>query len=86
VPINTQIGNVIFDETIEVTWLSENEPFTRPGDSGSIIFLNLNGDRVAIGLHFAGGTKKGDNSNIGVSYSCDLFSTLQQLEAEWWEE
>lgn len=84
--MNTAEGNAIFDESIEVTWLGANQPFTQPGDSGSIIFLDLKGEKVAIGLHFAGGIKSVNHQDVGVSYSCDLTEALRQLDVEWWEE
>ena len=39
VPVRTPIGNLMFDDTIEIEWLPDKEPFTKPGDSGSIVFV-----------------------------------------------
>lgn len=78
VTVKTPIGDVIFDNVIEVNWL-ENQPFSKPGDSGSLVFTKKG--RQALGLHFAGGLKvlKG-NEKIGVSYSCNLAAVLKALK------
>ena len=73
-------GNLIFDNLIEVEWLSSRVPFSLPGDSGSLVF----GEDPfrAIGLHFAGGTKeKNGTKTVGVSYACSLTQTLESLDA-----
>jgi hypothetical protein len=80
VPVRTTIGNVIFDDVIEINWLSNKQPFSKPGDSGSLVFTEE--ERAAIGLHFAGGTKKVGNRNIGISYSCAIENILDGLDAD----
>jgi hypothetical protein len=70
----------VFDDVIEVTWKSTKEPFSKPGDSGSLVFTK-NGI-VAVGLHFAGGVKRTNNGKtLGVSYSCDLEAVLKAHQA-----
>jgi len=77
--VKTSIGNVIFDNVIEINWESNRKPFSKPGDSGSMVFTKK--DLWAIGLHFAGGEKtiKG-NKKVGVSYSCNMATVLETLE------
>ncbi len=80
VPILTSIGNVLFDNMLEITWESNQRPFSRDGDSGSVVFIERG--LVAVGLHCAGGFKKvGDGGGIGVSYSCDLTCVLNDCDA-----
>jgi hypothetical protein len=78
ITVKTAIGNVVFDNVIEVDWESNKRPFTLPGDSGSMVFTK-NG-LWAVGLHFAGGQKKVKGRGIGVSYSCNMSTILQTLE------
>ncbi|NQT80776.1 MAG: hypothetical protein HQ555_10360 [Candidatus Aminicenantes bacterium] len=79
VPVLTSIGNVIFDNVIEINWLSSRQPFSKPGDSGSLVFTE---DRlIAIGLHFAGGMKISKGRKVGVSYSCSIRTILEDYKA-----
>lgn len=78
ITVKTTIGNVVFDNVIEVNWESNRKPFSRPGDSGSMVFTKEG--HWAVGLHFAGGEKKAAGKRIGVSYSCNLLPILQELE------
>lgn len=77
VTVRTPIGNLIFDNLLEITWPSTKQPFSLPGDSGSLVFTKKG--RLGIGLHFAGGTKVVGKEKIGVSFSCDLPSVLKAL-------
>ena len=72
------IGNHRFDNAIEVTWDDLRQPFTRPGDSGSLVFDPRS--MKAVGLHFAGGKIKRDGKKIGVSYACDIASVFSSLK------
>lgn len=76
--VKTAIGNVVFNNVIEVDWESNKKAFSLPGDSGSMVFTK-NG-LWAVGLHFAGGEKKVNGRGIGVSYSCNMSTILQTLE------
>jgi hypothetical protein len=67
---NPSIGNLIFDDVIEVSWLASDDPFSLPGDSGSLLFAE--DGLVPVGLHFAGGP--------GKSYACDINTVLDELE------
>lgn len=78
IPVKTALGNVVFDNVIEVNWESNRKAFSKPGDSGSIVYTK---DGLwAVGLHFAGGEKKVDGKRVGVSYSCNIMTILQTLE------
>jgi hypothetical protein len=74
VPVRTPIGNVLFDNVIEINWTSPSQPFTQPGDSGSLVFTKKG--LIPIGLHFAGGLKRIAGKDVGVSYSCSLATVL----------
>ena len=73
------MGNLRFDNVVEITWKDVETPFTQPGDSGSVIFAPSNME--AIGLHFAGGVLTRDGVKVGVSYACDLKTVLDSLDA-----
>ena len=55
ITVSTRLGNVVFDNVMEITWLARDNPFTKPGDSGSLVYTRE--ELAAIGLHFAAGTK-----------------------------
>jgi hypothetical protein len=78
VTVKTSIGNVVFDNVIEINWESNQKPFSRPGDSGSVVFTK--DGQWAIGLHFAGGEKMVKGKKVGVSYSCDMATVLETLD------
>ena len=75
--VNTRIGNVIFDNVLEVTWTDKS--FSEPGDSGSLIYTR--GELAALGLHFAAGPKGTGRKRTTVSYSCRLELILKTYEA-----
>jgi hypothetical protein len=75
VSVRTPIGNLMFDDTIEIEWFSNKKAFSKPGDSGSVVFVE--DDLSVIGLHFAGGYLKRGAKKIGVSYSCNIRTALQ---------
>jgi hypothetical protein len=77
VPVHTSIGPMIFNDVIEVDWESGRKPFSKPGDSGSMVFTK--DGFWAVGLHFAGGQKKIRKKTVGVSYSCNMASLLRTL-------
>jgi hypothetical protein len=82
VPVWTPQGNVIFDNVIEVRWLSDDIPFSAPGDSGSAVFTEDESDLVAIGLHFAGGRAERDGEEVGLSFACSLTDVLSDCDGE----
>ena len=79
VPVRTPIGIVVFDNVIQVNWPSNSKPFSEPGDSGSLVFTKEG--PTAIGLHFAGGLRRVDGREVGVSYSCSISNVLDKLKA-----
>jgi len=79
VPVKTPIGNVVFDNVIQVNWESNSKPFSKPGDSGSLVFTK--DGPLAVGLHFAGGERRIESREIGVSYSCNIYAVFKILKA-----
>jgi hypothetical protein len=79
VPVRTSIGNVVFDNVIQVNWESNAKAFSSPGDSGSLVFTKRG--LVAVGLHFAGGVRRVEGKEVGVSYSCDIATVLNTHSA-----
>jgi hypothetical protein len=79
VPVKTAMGNMLFDNVIEINWESQRKPFSLPGDSGSLVFTRSG--RIAVGLHFAGGRRKRDGKLVGVSYSCNIMTVLKAHNA-----
>jgi hypothetical protein len=78
VPINVPgIGTVRFDNLLEVEWKLEDDPFSKEGDSGSVVFDR--GSQRPLGLLFAGGLLKRDGNRVGVSYACNLTYILKKL-------
>lgn len=77
IPVDTSIGTMIFNNLIEISWESSKKPFSRPGDSGSLVFTKSG--FFAIGLHFAGGQKKAGRRTLGVSYSSNIAAVLRTL-------
>jgi hypothetical protein len=76
--INKGMIDLHFSKVIEIEWKSEKKPFTRPGDSGSLIYSRDN--RQAVGLHFAGGITEDIDKKTKreVSYACDLTPILER--------
>jgi hypothetical protein len=75
VPVKTSIGNLVFNDVLEITWKSKKTPFSQPGDSGSLVFTKKG--FVAVGLHFASGSKRKSGREIGVSYSCNILAVFK---------
>lgn len=77
-----KLGELSFDNQIEVEGLGSG-PFSRGGDSGSLVYLAEGGEGVgtAIGLLFAGSESGGENGT-GLTYLNPIATVLQQLEAE----
>ncbi len=73
------IGNVRFDDVLEVTWFGTRFPFSLGGDSGSVVFAPA--CRSAIGLHFAGGILDMNGKELGLSYACNLGTVLKAARA-----
>jgi hypothetical protein len=68
-------GELSFDSQIEIEG-ADDEPFSRPGDSGSLI---VDENHCGCGLLFAGGDVNGANGK-GLTYANDLATVLQQLD------
>ena len=71
-------ATMIFNNLIEISWESARKPFSRPGDSGSMVFTK--DGFFAVGLHFAGGQKKVGRRSVGLSYSSNFASVLRTLK------
>jgi len=61
------IGLVSFDNCIEVRWKAVDQAFTKPGDSGAVVFTVKS--RKAVGLHFAGVEVQRDGTASPSCYS-----------------
>jgi hypothetical protein len=72
-----ELGEVRFDGQIEIEGAGTG-PFSRGGDSGSLI---VDGRLRAIGLLFAGGDTGGKNGK-GLTYACPISAVLEALDAE----
>jgi hypothetical protein len=68
------IGIIYFDNCFEIRWKSPSQPFTRPGDSGSLVFTT--DQRKALGLHFAGADVVREGQDLKVCYACDVETIL----------
>jgi hypothetical protein len=55
-----------------------NQPFSQPGDSGSVIY---DADGYAIAL-LIGGTKSGGENNCGITYASPIDAVLHELDLE----
>jgi hypothetical protein len=75
--VKTAVGNVVFDNVIEIKWESNRKPFSKPGDSGSMVFTKEG--LWGVGLHFAGAEKK----PVGMSYCCSINTILEMLDLSW---
>lgn len=70
-------GTSLFNNLTEIRWKSPDQPFSMPGDSGSLAFTD--DTQQAIGLVFAGG-ERADGQYV--SYCIDLKSILSEFEAK----
>ncbi len=70
------LGNVLFNNVIEVRSLEKHEPFSLAGDSGSLVFTE--DGLQAIGLVFAGGMRE---DGYKVTYICKLEPILSWAKA-----
>lgn len=74
---NAQLTNCRFEGIIAIEG-QKDEPFSRPGDSGSII---VDSQGYAIALLFAGTTLGGKNKQ-GLTYAIPINTVLEQLNIE----
>jgi hypothetical protein len=72
------VGNLLFNNVIELRGQQEDKPFSRPGDSGSLVYTA--DEHFAVGLVFAGGYRERDN--VHVTYVCMLAPILEWAKAE----
>jgi len=78
VPVfSTYLGNLSFDDVIEIEWESSTNSFSLPGDSGSVVFVAET--REVIGLVFAGGALQSDRGRVGVTYACGVRTILEEF-------
>jgi hypothetical protein len=77
VRVGYEMGTIRFDGQIEIE--GETETFSRPGDSGSLVFAS--GDRSAVGLLFAG-SEQGGSLGHGLTYANPIASVIEQLGIE----
>jgi hypothetical protein len=85
VPVKTGLlGNLVFDNVIEISHIPGKKPFSKSGDSGSLVFTER--EKSAIGLHFAGGIKKSRAKNVKISYCCSLSPILDKFNATFLED
>lgn len=77
--VTPTLGKVFFSEIIEV--IGDNgRPFSRAGDSGSLVYLADTFE--AIGLVFAGGPVIRDGAKVDVTYICLLDGILDYFKAK----
>lgn len=72
------IGNVVFENLIEIISPTKT-PFTKPGDSGSVVFTE---EMQAVGMHFAGGLMTLENKDYNVSYAFNLSEAFEAFELD----
>jgi hypothetical protein len=76
----------VFDDVLQVECLEPGTPFSKGGDSGSLVFTRRAGVLVAVGLVFAGGLREHDGVTTHVSFACDIRRALERVGATWLEE
>jgi hypothetical protein len=69
-------GNIAVEGMIEVHWDSINDPFSKLGDSGSVVYLE--GRLKPVGIVVAGGIATIEKVKVGVSYVCPLGPILKE--------
>jgi hypothetical protein len=74
--VGFDIGNLRFDNQVEVEGAAADEPFSRGGDSGSLI---VDADRRAVALLFAGSDQGGSN-NLGLTFANPIRAVLDGLD------
>jgi hypothetical protein len=74
------LGNLRFDEMIEIPWPSLRKPFSAGGDSGSLCYVEKRMHALAIVV--AGGMVVRNGVKIGVSYACPLAAILTEYKAD----
>lgn len=67
--------NVAVEGLIEVHWNGINEPFSKLGDSGSVVYLQ--DGLKPIGIVVAGGIATIEKAKVGVSYVCPIGPIMQ---------
>jgi len=78
--------NYLFNNVIQVDWRPRGTPFSQPGDSGSLLFVESGDSLYALGMVFAGGYRV-DSATArrqrGVSFCGDLGTILATHNARW---
>jgi hypothetical protein len=75
VTVGYDMGDLRFDGVIEIDG-EGNEPFSSPGDSGSVVVRR--GASGSVGLLF-GGTPLGGRNGRGLTYACPMPTVLREL-------
>ena len=78
VVVGFDMGNLRFDNQVEIEG-SGDEPFSRGGDSGSLIVDA--GTRLAVALLFAG-SELGGGNGLGLTYANPIHAVLGQMKVE----
>jgi hypothetical protein len=76
VVVGFDLGNLRFDNQVEIEGAAEDKPFSRGGDSGSLI---VDADRRAVALLFAGSDVGGSNG-LGLTFANPIRAVLDALE------
>lgn len=77
------IGGYRFSPVLKIEWKSINEPFSINGDSGSLVFTEVNRKLYGIGMIFAGVNVEAlsffkENNITPYSYACTLGNVLKK--------
>lgn len=75
---NPELKSCIFNGIMAIEGREDNQPFSRPGDSGAII---VNQKGYAVALLFAGSDIGGKN-NLGLTYAIPIDIVLKELDIE----
>jgi hypothetical protein len=76
VVVGYDLGNLRFDNQVEIEGAARDAPFSRGGDSGSLI---VDADRRAVALLFAGSDVGGSNGQ-GLTFANPVRAVLDALE------
>ncbi len=81
VVVDFGLGLLRFDGQFAVEGVEDKKPFSRGGDSGSLIVEA--GPRLAVGLLFAG-TEVGGTNGLGLTYANPISTVLAALKVTLW--
>lgn len=75
----------LFDNVIEIMWDPSSPEFSVNGDSGGLIFSNLEDELKAVGMVFAGGKIFDVDGVRGTTYGFMVKDILAAHEADWYD-